>query len=92
MGAVVDGLKIRQQGINTSLRDLAYRRLILTRQIEEIDQVMQSLEAATQTNQAIEVDISNAALETAAKLADMTPEEADAATDCEGCDKENNDV
>ncbi len=54
---VIDNLKNRKEMIATKIRDLAYRRLQLMREVEEIDKVLGQLEGAQAANDLTQKDI-----------------------------------
>ncbi len=54
---VIDNLKNRKEMIAAKIRDLAYRRLQLTREVEEIDKVLGQLEGAQVANDLTQKDI-----------------------------------
>jgi len=54
---VIDNLKGRQEQVVAQIKDLAYRRLQLTREIEELDELLGKLEGAQIANDAVKKDI-----------------------------------
>ena len=54
---VIDNLKSRKGTTQSKIRELAYDRLQLTRQVEEIDKVIGQLEGAQAANELVQRDI-----------------------------------
>ena len=54
---VTDNLKSRGESTASKIRELAYERLQLTRQVEEIDKVIGQLEGAQAANELVKRDI-----------------------------------
>ena len=54
---VIDNLKNRKESASAKIRELAYDRLQLTRQVEEIDKVIGQLEGAQAANNLVQKDI-----------------------------------
>ena len=54
---VIDNLKSRKENTASKIRGLAYDRLQLTRQVEEIDEVIGQLEGAQAANNLVQKDI-----------------------------------
>ena len=54
---VIDNLKSRKETTASKIRELAYDRLQLTRQVEEIDEVIGQLEGAQAANNLVQKDI-----------------------------------
>jgi hypothetical protein len=66
MSIVGQGLQARQQRLDARMRELAYQRWLLARQIEEIDKELSQLEGAAMANSLTAKDIeAEAAIETA---------------------------
>ena len=71
---VVDNLGDRAQSLTDQIKQLAYDRLKLTRQVEEIDKVLGKLEGAQLANNFVQKDID--LRETTAKAAQEKAEKA----------------
>ena len=54
---VIDNLKNRKETTTSKIKDLAYDRLRLTRQVEEIDKFIGQLEGAQVANDLVQKDI-----------------------------------
>ena len=54
---VIDNLKNRKESTSSKINELAYDRLQLTRQVEEIDKVIGQLEGAQAANSLVQKDI-----------------------------------
>ena len=54
---VIDNLKNRKESLTSKIRDLAYDRLRLTRQVEEIDKFIGQLEGGQVANDLVQKDI-----------------------------------
>ena len=54
---VIDNLKSRKENTASKIRELAYDRLRLTNQVEEIDKVIGQLECAQAANELVQRDI-----------------------------------
>ena len=54
---VIDNLKSRKEKTVSKIRELAYERLQLTKQVEEIDKLMGQLEGAQVANDLVQRDI-----------------------------------
>ena len=54
---VVDGLNNRKQAVAAKIMELAYQRLLLTKQIESIDKTLDQLEGAQAANDLVQKDI-----------------------------------
>jgi len=54
---VIDNLKSRKETTQSKIRELAYERLQLTRQVDEIDKVIGQLEGAQAANELVQRDI-----------------------------------
>ena len=54
---VIDNLKSRKETTQSKIRELAYDRLQLTRQVDEIDKVIGQLEGAQAANELVQRDI-----------------------------------
>ena len=54
---VIDNLKSRKETTVSKIRELAYERLQLTRQVEEIDKFIGQLEGAQVANELVQKDI-----------------------------------
>ena len=54
---VIDNLKNRKETTISKIKDLAYDRLRLTRQVEEIDKFIGQLEGAQVANELVQKDI-----------------------------------
>ena len=54
---VIDNLKSRKENIASKIKELAYERFQLTRQVEEIDKVIGQLEGAQAANDLVQKDI-----------------------------------
>jgi len=54
---VIDNLKNRKETTTSKIKDLAYDRLRLTRQVEEIDKFIGQLEGAQVANELVQKDI-----------------------------------
>ena len=76
---VIDNLKNRQETTVSKIRELAYKRLQLTRQVEEIDKLVLQFEGASLANDAVQKDIdTRKAIAQAQKEKDLKPDsEAD---------------
>jgi hypothetical protein len=68
---VIDNLKSRKETTVSKIQELAYKRLQLTRQVEEIDKFIGQLEGASVANELVQKDIdSRRAITQAQKEAD----------------------
>ena len=54
---VVDNLKRNRETVDAKVRDLAYQRLQLSRQIDDIDKTLSYLEGAQEANGMVQKDI-----------------------------------
>jgi len=54
---VIDNLKSRRENTAAKIKELAYNRLQLTRQVDEIDKVIGQLEGAQAANTLVQKDI-----------------------------------
>jgi len=54
---VIDNLKSRKETTVSKIQELAYKRLQLTRQVEEIDKFIGQLEGAQLANELVQKDI-----------------------------------
>ena len=54
---VIDNLKNRKEMTTSKLQELAYKRLLLMRQVEEIDKLVLQFEGASLANDAVQKDI-----------------------------------
>ena len=54
---VIDNLKNRKESTSSKINELAYDRLQLTRQVDEIDKVIGQLEGAQAANELVQRDI-----------------------------------
>ena len=54
---VVDNLKRNRETVDAKVRDLAYQRLQLSRQIDDIDKALSYLEGAQEANGMVQKDI-----------------------------------
>ena len=54
---VVDNLKRNRETVDAKVRDLAYQRLQLSRQIDDIDKTLSYLEGAQEANEMVQKDI-----------------------------------
>ena len=54
---VIDNLKSRSEMTTSKIRELAYKRLQLTRQVEEIDKIIGQFEGAQVANDLVQKDI-----------------------------------
>jgi hypothetical protein len=54
---VIDNLKNHRELVGAKIRDLAYQRLQLMRQVEEIDKGLAELEGAQAANEMVQKDI-----------------------------------
>jgi len=74
---VQDGLSDRMESVESSLRDLAYQRLQLSRRIDEIDKQVEMLEGAKAANTLTkkDVDTRNIILQAQKEAADKSAAE-----------------
>ena len=54
---VIDNLKSRKETTQSKIRELAYERFQITKQVEEIDKVIGQLEGAQAANELVQRDI-----------------------------------